>query len=66
MVQTPSAGVLVERNSEDIANGIKAILEKDKTRSETRRYAEQFSWEETCKGLHDIFSCIVGKTEIPK
>lgn len=66
VVQTPSAGVLVERNPQDIANGIKAILEKDKTRSETRRYAEQFSWEETCKGLYDIFSGIVGKTEIPK
>lgn len=63
VVQTPSAGVLVERNSEDIARGLREVLEKEKTRSETRRYAEKFSWDETCKGLYDIFSSIAGSTE---
>ena len=63
VVQTPSAGVLVERNPEDIARGLREILETEKTRSETRRYAEKFSWDETCKGLYDIFSNIAGSTE---
>ncbi|MBR9895045.1 MAG: glycosyltransferase family 4 protein [Gammaproteobacteria bacterium] len=63
VVQTPSAGVLVERNSENIARGLREVLEKEKTRSETRRYAEKFSWDETCKGLYDIFSSIAGSTE---
>lgn len=63
VVQTPSAGVLVERTPKDIARGLKEILDTEKTRSETRRYAEKFSWDETCKGLYDIFSSIAGSTE---
>ena len=34
VVQTPSAGVLVERNSENIARGLREVLEKEKTNSE--------------------------------
>lgn len=58
VVKTRAAGVLVERTSSAIAQGITSLLQNKTSRDDTRRYAEQFSWNETCDGLYKIFEAI--------
>lgn len=59
VVQEACAGVLVERNADAIATGINAVLNNLPEREATRRYAEQFSWDETCRGLYELFSNLI-------
>jgi len=61
VVATPEAGVLVKRNAESIAEGIKQLLNTYPERTETRKYAEQFSWFDTSVGQKKLFSSILGK-----
>ncbi|NVK54900.1 MAG: glycosyltransferase family 4 protein [Alteromonadaceae bacterium] len=58
VVQPASQGVLVERTADDIARGITHIVSSDIDRRAVRKYAEQFSWQDTCTGMHKIFSAI--------
>ncbi|MDC8830331.1 glycosyltransferase family 4 protein [Alteromonas gilva] len=59
VVQPASQGVLVERTVDDIARGIRHLLSSHIDRKAVRQYAEQFSWRDTCTGMHKIFSEIV-------
>ncbi|WP_082008497.1 glycosyltransferase family 4 protein [Photobacterium gaetbulicola] len=56
VVQTPNAGLLVERNRKDIARGITELLANLPSRQSTRFYAEQFSWDETSHLLYQLFT----------
>lgn len=62
VVKPESQGELVERNVDDIAQGIQRVLSKDIDRTAVRQYAEQFSWEETCDGVMEIVDTIVKQT----
>lgn len=58
VVAVPEAGVLVERSENSIADGIKHLLNDYPDRNATRKYAEQFSWDETTSGQYELFSNI--------
>ena len=59
VVASPEAGVLVERSVASIANGVKTLLAALPERQATRRYAEQFTWQQTSTGQYEIFAQIV-------
>lgn len=61
VVQNEEVGVLVERNVNGIANGIKTLLAKTVNRQVVREYAEQFDWQSTSQGLFNIFKAITQK-----
>lgn len=63
VVQNADAGVLVKRTPEAIAEGVKALFDHYPTRKNTRKYAEQFSWDSTTQGLLKLFSAV--KTSLP-
>lgn len=65
VVRTRSAGILVERSSDAIAVGVRQLLEEKPSRVRTRKYAEQFSWGESCDALYKIFLSIVKDKEDP-
>ncbi len=58
VVQNQDAGVLVKRTAEDIAKGVKSLFSDYPARNDTRKYAEQFSWESTTQGLLKLFSLV--------
>lgn len=60
VVKARAAGLLVERDSRDIAAAIGQLLKNQRPRSDTRQYAEQFSWDETTEQLYRIFSELLG------
>lgn len=58
-VCAPQAGLLLnERTADGIAKGVKTLLTTPPERSETRRYAEQFSWLKTTQGQLALFNKI--------
>ncbi|PSU35581.1 glycosyltransferase family 4 protein [Photobacterium lutimaris] len=59
VVKTADAGLLVERDSKSIAKGIGELLAHLPDRQATRRYAEQFSWDETSHLLYQLFTQLV-------
>ncbi|GBL04249.1 glycosyltransferase family 4 protein [Glaciecola sp. KUL10] len=61
VVQSKTAGLLVERSSKAIAEGVKALLAEYPSRQCTREYAEQFDWYSTSKGQHTIFEAIMAQ-----
>ncbi|MDG3088275.1 glycosyltransferase family 4 protein [Vibrio hannami] len=63
VVKNEHAGLLVERNVLDIANGIKSLLSSDVCRSKTRLYAEGFSWDETINKKYQLISIILNKDD---
>ncbi|MCZ4240952.1 glycosyltransferase family 4 protein [Alteromonas macleodii] len=65
VVKTKSAGILVDRSSDAIAKGVRQLLEEKPSRVQTRKYAEQFSWSESCDSLYRIFLSIVENKESP-
>ncbi|WP_434362083.1 glycosyltransferase [Parasalinivibrio latis] len=64
VVAAPEAGVLVERDAASIARGIQELLSLPPARLATRRYAEQFSWDETSDAQMKIFEAILSGKEI--
>ena len=56
VVQNQDAGVLVKRTSESIVEGVNQLFNNYPTRIQTRKYAEQFSWDSTTEGLLKLFS----------
>lgn len=59
VVQRPEAGLLVDRNVSDIADGIRQLLSNKPLRHETRAYAEKFDWFTTSEGQFHIFERII-------
>lgn len=60
VVATRAAGVLIsERNPGAIACAVRNVLAAPPARSETRAYAERFSWDETTRGQLALFRSIV-------
>jgi teichuronic acid biosynthesis glycosyltransferase TuaC len=55
-VSAPAAGLLMpERSVQGVIKGVETLLSQPPSRTETRRYAEQFSWTKTSQGQHDLF-----------
>jgi len=59
VVQNLDAGVLVKRTSKEISEGVKVLFNNYPKRDDTRKYAEQFSWDSTTKGLIKLFKGII-------
>lgn len=59
-VTAPEAGVLVQdRAADGIRDGVRRLFAALPDRSATRRYAEQFSWDDTTRGQIDLFRAIL-------
>lgn len=56
VVASKEAGLLVNRDSKSIATGIQYLLDNYPDRSQTRNYAEKFSWDSTTEGQLSIFN----------
>lgn len=63
VVKERAAGVLVKRDSRDIATAIAEFLPFLPARAETRRYAESFSWDETTEQLYRIFTDLINQDQ---
>lgn len=62
VVQAPEAGVLIEtRTPQGIAAAIRGLLANLPARTQTRAYAEQFSWEATTAGQMQMFTEALGR-----
>ncbi len=62
VVQTHAAGLLAEnRTARDISQALKTLLTHLPSRDETRRYAEQFSWDATTQGQLELFNSILSR-----
>jgi teichuronic acid biosynthesis glycosyltransferase TuaC len=60
VVAAPEAGVLIaERTPEAVAEGVRRLLTAIPDRAATRRYAEQFSWDETTRGQLRLFERVL-------
>jgi len=61
VVASPAAGRLVSaRTAESIVAGVQSLFADYPLRSETRRYAEQFSWDDTTRGQLELFARLTG------
>jgi len=66
VVTSRAAGVLFEpRTVAALADAIRGLLKNPPERAETRRHAEQFSWEETTRGQFGLFERVVGSVGRP-
>ncbi len=60
VVAAPAAGILMrERTPQGVARGVRELFENLPERAETRRYAENFSWEATSAGQIALFKAIL-------
>jgi teichuronic acid biosynthesis glycosyltransferase TuaC len=60
VVASKEAGVLIaDRTSEAVVDGVRRLFAERPDSAATRRYAERFSWDETVRGLKDLFTSIV-------
>jgi len=56
VVRVPEAGVLMqERTPDGVAAACERLFDNYPDRAHTRRYAEQFSWDNTTKGQLEVF-----------
>lgn len=59
VIRAPEAGMIVpERTPQMLANAIGQLLSSPPDRAATRRYAEQFGWEETTRGQIEVFEAV--------
>lgn len=59
VVREPEAGLLAaERTPDAFAQGARQLLENYPDRAATRRYAEQFSWDDTTEGQLKLFEAL--------
>lgn len=63
VVAADEAGVLVDRNSGSISQGLSKLFSKNIRREKTRCYAENFDWYDTSKGQYDIFNQILARRQ---
>ncbi|NHZ43603.1 glycosyltransferase family 4 protein [Massilia aquatica] len=62
VVAAPAAGVLmIERSRQGVLDAVNALRADYPAHDDTRRYAEQFSWDSTTAGQLKLFNAIVGK-----
>ncbi len=61
VVAVPEAGRLVARDAASIGAGIDALLAAPPDRAATRAYAERFSWDDTVRGVIDLFETVVSE-----
>lgn len=59
VVRAPAAGLLIERSAAAIGAGVKQLFAHYPDRADTRRYAEQFSWDQTTQNLQQLFTDII-------
>lgn len=60
IVKSPDSGLLMtERTSEGIVKAVRTLFANLPQRTATRRYAEQFSWNETSRGQVAIFTRVL-------
>jgi len=60
VVRDPAAGVLIQERSPDgIRDGIRKLQGNCPDRADTRRYAEQYSWEETSRKQWELFKSVI-------
>ena len=60
VVAAPAAGILMsERSVAGVINGVESLFRNLPSRSETRAYAEKFSWNDTTAGQLSLFREIV-------
>lgn len=61
VVREAAAGVIAEANTPDgFAAAVRRLFAAMPARAATRRYAEQFSWDETTTGQLQVFRSVVG------
>jgi len=66
VVTSRAAGVLFEPRTVDaLRDAIQGLLKNPPERSETRRHAERFSWDETTRGQLALFERVVGSVSHP-
>lgn len=66
LVTTPEAGRLLrERTPAALADTVRDLLARHPNRDETRRYAEQFSWDDTTRGQIALFRRVLSPTQHP-
>ncbi len=65
VVQSPAAGVIVERSAEAIAAGVRRLAAEAPDRGATRAYAERFSWDETTAGQLALFRRVIEGAAAP-
>ncbi|HJS21863.1 MAG TPA: glycosyltransferase family 4 protein [Steroidobacteraceae bacterium] len=66
LVTTPAAGVLIrEHSATAVADAVRALLAAYPSREATRRYAEQFSWDQTTQGQLQIFRAVLAREHAP-
>jgi glycosyltransferase involved in cell wall biosynthesis len=64
IVTSPAAGLLFEPRTVDaLGTAVRQLLESPPSRAETRRHAENFSWDETTRGQQALFQRIVGASD---
>jgi teichuronic acid biosynthesis glycosyltransferase TuaC len=65
VVSHPSAGILIsERTPDAIAKGVRGLISAMPHRAATRRFAEQFSWNETSAGLLGLFNRVLQEYKV--
>ena len=62
IVTAPEAGVLMaSRDAASLVEAYERLFQSPPDRGDTRRFAEQFSWDATSRGQFDLFSEILGR-----
>jgi len=62
VVQQSDAGVLInERTPKAITDGVLKLFNNYPERVDTRKYAENFSWQQTIDSLSGLFTAILAK-----
>ena len=62
VVATPEAGVLMSAYTpQGVATGVDALFARYPAHAATRRYAEQFSWDDTTAGQLQLFRAILAR-----
>ncbi len=59
VVATSAAGLLVQRTPDSIAEAVRTLLAAPPMRTETRLYAERFSWDSTSAGQVEVFRSVM-------
>ena len=56
IIASPAAGILIPNHTPDaIALAVRTLLAAPPSPTETRAYAERFSWDETTRGQVELF-----------
>jgi len=65
VVAQPEAGVLMkDRTAEAVAEGVRRLFRNLPDREATRRYAEDYSWDDTSEGQIRLFDEIIAKHDV--